>query len=32
MSSETFVKLVTNDDYARGALVHAQSIRQIKTK
>jgi hypothetical protein len=25
-------KLVTNDDYARGALVLAQSIRQIKTK
>lgn len=29
MSSETFVTLVTNDDYALGALVLTQSIHQI---
>ena len=31
MSSEAFATLETNDDYARGALVLAQSIRQVET-
>ncbi|CAF4016197.1 unnamed protein product, partial [Rotaria sp. Silwood1] len=32
MSSEAFVTLVTNDGYALGALVLAQSIRLVGTK
>ena len=32
MLSEAFVTLVTNDGYALGALVLAQSIRQVGTK
>ena len=32
MSSEAFVTLATNDGYALGALVLAQSIRQVGTK
>jgi glycogenin glucosyltransferase len=32
MSSEAFVTLATNDGYALGALVLAQSIRKVGTK
>jgi glycogenin glucosyltransferase len=32
MSSEAFVTLATTDGYALGALVLAQSIRQVGTK
>ena len=32
MSSEAFVTLATNDGYALGALVLAESIRQVGTK
>ena len=32
MSSEAFVTLATNDGYGLGALVLAQSIRQVGTK
>ena len=32
MSSEAFVTLATNDDYALDALVLAQSIRQVDTE
>ncbi len=32
MSSEAFVTLATNDDYGLGALVLAESIRQVGTK
>jgi glycogenin glucosyltransferase len=32
MSSEAFVTLATNDGYGLGALVLAESIRQVGTK